>query len=112
MQNGIYHVNFSSSQNSAGTGIVVIKDGSVNGGDDGYLYTGLLLADGNQVSGQLQIKRWNASATSVFGPLDNFGLNLVGTSDDLAGTFTVSGGIAGQYGATISIHGRKLAPAA
>ena len=111
MQNGIYHVNFSSSLSSAGTGIVVIKDGSVNGGDDGYLYTGLLLADGSQVSGKLQIKRWNASATSVFGPLDIFDLNLVGSSDDQMGTFTVSGGIAGQPGATIKIHGRKLAPA-
>lgn len=112
MQNGIYHVTFSSSMGAAGTGIAVIKDGSANGGDDGYLYIGRLLADGNQISGQLQIKRWNPASTSVFGPLSNFGLDLRGTSDAATNTFTVSGGITGQPGPTIKINGRWLAAAA
>jgi T3SS negative regulator,GrlR len=61
MQDGIYHVRFSSSVGSSGEGLVVIKQGSVNGGDGGYLYIGQLIASGGTLSGRLNIKRWNAS---------------------------------------------------
>ena len=110
MQDGIYHVRFSSSQGLAGEGLAVVKAGSVNGGDFGYLYLGQLLADGERVSGQLEIKRWNASAQSVFGPLVNFALTLTGTVN--GESFRVSGGIPGQPNLKISIDGRRLSLAA
>ena len=110
MQNGIYHVRFSSLQGSSGEGLAVVKAGSVNGGDPGYLYLGQLLADGDKISGQLEIKRWNNSVPSIFGPLNNFTLALTGTSS--GDTFTVSGGIQSQPNLKILIAGRRLSQAA
>ena len=110
MQNGIYHVRFSSPQGSAGEGLVVIKDGSVNGGDTGYLYFGQLVADGANVSGQLEIKRWNTTIPSIFGPLNQFTLALAGTTTGDA--FTVGGGMQNQPNLKISITGKKLSDAA
>ena len=112
MQNGIYHVSFSSSVGGAGEGLAVVKDGAVNGGDAGYLYLGQLAASGQTVSGNLQIQRWNPNIVSVFGPLGNFALDLVGQSSAANDGFTVSGGIAGQPHLKITITGRRLAAAA
>lgn len=112
MQNGIYHVRFSSSVGGAGEGLAVVKDGAVNGGDAGYLYLGQLMAAGQALSGQLQVQRWNPNTISVFGPLGNFALDLAGEVSAANDGFTVSGGIAGQPNLKITIMGRRLAAAA
>ena len=112
MQNGIYHVRFSSSVGGAGDGLAVVKDGAVNGGDTGYLYRGQLAASGQTVSGNLQVQRWNPSTVSVFGPLGDFALHLMGQSSAANDSFTVSGGVAGQPNLKITITGRRLAAAA
>ena len=110
MQNGIYHVRFASARASAGEGLVVVKDGSVNGGDAGYLYIGALREDAGQVHGKLRVQRWNAGHVSVFGPLSNFDLALTGRAAN--GDFTVSGSVPDQPQMRITIHGRRLAEAA
>lgn len=111
MQDGIYHVRFSSSVGSAGEGLVVIKQTSVNGGDVGYLYIGQLTDNGGTLSGHLNIKQWNPGQVSVFGPLNNFQLQLSGQA--VAGnSFTVSGGISSQPNLKITITGRFLSAAA
>ena len=112
MHNGIYHVRFSSSVGGAGEGLAVVKDGAVNGGDAGYLYLDQLAASGQTVSGNLQVQRWNPSTVSVFGPLSNFALDLVGQSSAANDGFTVIGGVAGQPNLKITITGRRLAAAA
>ena len=106
MQDGIYHVRFSSPQGSSGEGLIVVKSGAVNGGDASYLYLGQMLADGDKVSGQLDIKRWNNGAPSIFGPLGNFALYLTGTVNGEA--FKVTGGVNGQPNLKITIDGRRL----
>lgn len=111
MQDGIYHVHFSSSIGGSGEGLVVIKQGSVNGGDAGYLYIGQLGADGEALSGCLNIKRWNPGHVSVFGPLEKFDLQLSG-KNSAGGSFSVTGGIPSQPGVSITIAGRFLSAAA
>lgn len=110
MQDGIYHVRFSSPQGSSGEGLAVVKAGSVNGGDAGYLYLGQLLADGSKVSGQLEIKRWNNGATSIFGSLIRFVLDLTGTTGPEV--FSVSGTMSGHANLSISISGRRISDVA
>ena len=111
MKDGIYHVKFASTMGAAGEGLVVVKDGSVNGGDAGYLYQGALNSDPTgQVHGQLQVQRWNAGHVSVFGPLSNFALDLRGQAANDG--FTVSGGVPGHPNMKITISGRMLAKAA
>lgn len=106
MQNGIYHVQFHSTQGASGEGLVVVKDGSINGGDASYLYLGQLQTEGEQLSGQLDIKQWNSQAPSIFGPLGNFSLSLTGvvSGDNLR----ISGGVVGQADLAIRITGRRL----
>jgi len=111
MQDGIYHVRFSSSVGSSGEGLIVVKQGTVNGGDAGYLYIGQLVISGETLSGQLNVKRWNSGHVSVFGPLDNFDLQCSG-KENSGGAFTVTGGIPSQPGLSITIAGRFLSPAA
>jgi hypothetical protein len=111
MKDGIYHVKFASPTGATGEGLVVVKEGSVNGGDAGYLYQGTLDNDaGGQVRGQLRVHRWNVGHVSIFGPLGNFALNLSGHAAN--DSFTVSGGVPGHPNMKISISGRMLAMAA
>jgi hypothetical protein len=111
MQDGIYHVRFSGSTHISGEGLVVIKQGTVNGGDPGYLYVGSMVANGDSLTCQLHVCRWNKATASVFGPLDKFDLQLSGKATP-AQAFTVTGSMQGNPAMTITIAGRYLAPAA
>jgi len=106
MQEGIYHVNFSTSVGGEGWGIVVIKQGAVKGGDSGYLYIGNMAEQGDKLAGQLQISRWNPGHVSVFGPLEKFDLHLDG--ENTPSGFIVQGGTASMPGVAITIKGRYL----
>lgn len=112
MPNGIYHVRFSSSVGGSGEGLVVIKQGSVNGGDVACLYVGQIVMNGEVLSGRLNVKRWNPDQVSVFGPLDDFELQLSGKTTAAGNSFTASGSITSQPGLTIAIAGRFLSAAA
>lgn len=109
MKPSIYHVKFVSAQKSYGEGLAVFKDGTVNGGDNGYLYLGSYQESGGTVTAKLKIKKWNPGVVSVFGNISEFNLDLSGTLT--ADTFTVKGGIPQMLGATIVIEGRRIADA-
>ena len=112
MNNGIYHVRFSSSNRSVGEGLAVFKDGAVNGGDQGYLYSGRYNLSANVITGDLTVSRWNAGHTSVFGPLSTFTLSLKGGMSPDGSSFSVNGSSPDVPGATITINGRRLQDAA
>ena len=106
MRDGMYHVIFSSAQ-GAGEGLAVFKGESVNGGDDGYLYTGPKTQKGDAFKSTLTIKKWKQDAQSIFGNVQQFTLNLEGR-DSPGGGFEASGHVVGQPDARISIRGRFL----
>jgi hypothetical protein len=107
MKQGIYHVTFHSSSNQVGEGLAVFKDGTVNGGDPGYLYLGEYKVLGDQVNGSLRVKRWNPGVTSVFGNISEFQLTVAGKVTNSGANFDVQGGT-GQQGMNVSIRGRWL----
>lgn len=110
MIEGIYHVRFSSRSHEFGTGVVVLKGRSINGGDHGYLYSGSLAEQDNTFTATLRIERWNPGAQSVFGPLDKIALELSGNfSGDH--NFIARGHVAEHDEQKIDIHGKFLAPA-
>lgn len=111
MKSGIYHVQFSSSSRAAGEGLAVFKDGAVNGGDIGYVYTGTFTAENGTFLSHLQIKKWNPNVVSVFGPIPDFVLDLTGTFAADLSTFTAGGGIRQLPGLAITIRGRRIADA-
>ncbi|MCG8526202.1 MAG: hypothetical protein MI748_07485 [Opitutales bacterium] len=108
MTPGIYHVKFSSSIQAHGEGMAVINNGTVNGGDVGYVYTGNFIEESGGVSSTLRIKKWNQNITSVFGPYPEFTLNLKGSLSPDQKTFQVSGSSPQIQGATINIHGFRV----
>ncbi|QVX13919.1 hypothetical protein DB356_03965 [Pseudomonas congelans] len=71
MKDGLYAVNFKSSSQDFGSGVLSVKNGSVNGGDHGYFYQGQIVKNESKLSGTIQIKQWNRSVPSVFGPIPN-----------------------------------------
>jgi len=107
MQNGIYRVDFRSGRRIGAPGLAVLKDGSVNGGDDGFIYRGTYQVEGEQVTSQIYVSKHNPGAQSVFGPIDNYTLALTGTTG--SNNFTLSGSVTGRQGLTIEIRGTRLA---
>lgn len=107
MLSGIYLISFAANSNRVGEGILVVKDGSVNGGDASYLYRGHFDYYGEDVKASIEVRHYRGPLNAVLGPLKQFNLTLSGkTSGD---NFQVSGGIPSMSGATISITGSMIA---
>lgn len=86
MQNGLYKVSFITPKGQ-GTGVVVITDGSIKGGDASMYYTGTFEEKNNQVTGKLRVRKHSdvPGIVSVFG-LDDIHLSLQGTSTNTSAT--------------------------
>jgi len=114
MLEGIYEVTFyqsSDRQADYGNGIVTIKDGAMNGGDEGYIYSGKLTESDNRVTGRLAVSKWSQASASVFYGLDNYELDFTGDrgdGDSLDGWATVVGAL----GKTLFISAHRIGDAA
>ncbi len=113
MTPGIYLIGFRSNLMDFGSGLVVVDDGTIHGGDANYAYRGRYqvggtLLTGTTVTAQIHVSHHTGPLNSVFGPLREFDLNLTGSADE--NSFTLSGPIAGHPQYTISIKGDKKAP--
>ncbi|HWJ18239.1 MAG TPA: GrlR family regulatory protein [Geobacterales bacterium] len=62
-----------------GTGIVVLEDGNVSGGDTVIAYSGCYKQDGDAFSADIAIKRHTPGQLSVFG-IDDVDISLTGKS--------------------------------
>lgn len=94
MIDGLWTVEFSSSLGLFGSGVVVMKDKRILGGDVGYYYHGNidLLADGT-LTGKLTVTRYDKNIISVFGDIDEFSFNFTGTL--LADEFMIEANLKG-----------------
>jgi hypothetical protein len=74
MENGIYRVDFQPSDggDGVGSGLVVVQNGYVNGGDLGYIYRGMEITTGENIISKIHVSRHDASHQSIFGSLANF----------------------------------------
>lgn len=86
MQNGLYKASFQTPMGQ-GTGVVVIADGSVKGGDSLMCYTGTFQEANNQFTATLHVRKHSdvAGMFSVFG-LNDVHLTLQGTTTDTSAT--------------------------
>lgn len=111
MKEGIYQVSFLSSQYICGQGILVVKNGTVNGGDSGFIYSGHLVNRQGKWLVELKVKQWNQRVDSIFGAIEQFQLTLeaklLGN-----GNFTATGCIFNWPQARLTIEGQYLAQAA
>jgi hypothetical protein len=109
MDDGIYHVEFMSAHARMGEGIVVVSQGTLNGGDlRGYTYQGRLRITGHTFTGRLRIARFHPQAQSVFGPVGDFDLDIAGSVTPSSSAVHIAGTMAGQPQHRISIIGRKV----
>lgn len=109
MTDGIYEVNFRSSIQDFGSGLIVIKSGAVNGGDAHFLYRGTIAGDTGEVSANIAVDQWKAGNRSVVG-IRNFNITFTGTIDN--DTLKLSGRVESQPQLVITVTGRRVADAA
>lgn len=94
MKNGKYIAQFSSNVGGFGNGVVEVNDGRVAGRDDQYRYDGQFNAMDDKVHASITVQRLTPSATSIFGPVDRFSLDLEGEE---SGTMvTLKGSVVGR----------------
>ena len=62
-----------------GTGVVVLKDGKLTGGDTVLAYTGTYIQNGDRFSASVMTQRHTPGQPSVFG-IDNVDLTVIGKS--------------------------------
>jgi len=107
MTSGIFVATFSAGYTTIGEGIVVVKDGFVNGGDATYFYRGTFIDYGDDLKATVEVKHYRGPLNSVLGPLKQYTLSLSGkrSGDD----FELTGGIENMPGAKITIRGTKIA---
>lgn len=107
MTNGIFHVDFRASTGDSGDGLVVVKDGAVNGGDTHYLYQGTVPTSSGPIDSQFTVSKWRDGNTNVVG-VDNYTLNAKGHVDYEKGFLELQGSVDGAPHLTIEIKGSRI----
>ncbi|WP_367575446.1 GrlR family regulatory protein [Pelagibius sp.] len=108
MLSGLFGVDFQASNRDFGSGIVVIDNGRVNGGDGSYFYQGRFDNYGGKVRATIEVTHYRGTPNSVMGPISRFTLNLSGTSDDSG--FDLQGSSQSIPNVSIKMRGRRVAP--
>lgn len=78
MFNGLWTIEFISTMNRFGAGVLVLNNGRLLGGDNGYYYLGNYDVKDNNIQGNVAITRFNKNIISVFGDVDQFSLTFDG----------------------------------
>lgn len=102
MKDGIYFVVFSSNQNDVGNGTVVVRDGSVNGGDFGFTYQGKV--DGAKLD--LHVFQHNPNAQNIFHGVKEYTINL--SIAEVSDGYSLSGSVNGIAGAILTVKAKKI----
>ena len=104
MYDGLWVIEFKTAM-GFGSGVLVFNGTQVMGGDYGYYYSGQINTTGN-MSGEVNIVRFNPNAISVFGKHDSFTLLLKdGTINETS--FTANATVKGAEHLSIKVTGKK-----
>lgn len=79
MLNGLWTVEFISTLNLVGKGVLVFSNDRLLGGDSGYYYSGNFSVDNNKITGTIDVTRYDTNSVSVFGDIGDFSLSFEGT---------------------------------
>lgn len=105
MVEGLWTVEFMTQGNRYGRGVIVLNEGRILGGDNGYYYSGTYQVVENRIQATANIIRYSLQSISVFGSVDVIQLEFSGQIDD--NQFSGSGNIAGDPTLQIRIVGKK-----
>lgn len=92
MIEGLWTIEFAS-PTGFGTGVIVLTDKRLLGGDEGYYYSGEYAVDDHHIRGKADIVRFDRNYLSIFGDMDSFTVDLDGeiSEDSIVGVAQVSG---------------------
>ena len=107
MAGGIFSVDFRANTGDYGSGLLVVKDGTVNGGDPHYLYQGRVPTASGPFESDFIVTKWRDGNTNITG-IDNYTLNAKGRVDYEAGIVELRGAVVGAPQLTIELKGRKI----
>ncbi|MYD30895.1 MAG: hypothetical protein F4142_11150 [Nitrospira sp. SB0675_bin_23] len=79
---GLWTIEFISTLHLVGSGVVVLNDKRLLGGDEGYYYSGHYDTENGQFSGTIDVTRYNLKSLSVFGDIGQYTLKLEGQVQD------------------------------
>lgn len=88
-----------------GSGVLVLSEGRLLGGDAGYYYTGNYSIDGDRFEGTLNVIRFDNSCISVFGDLENISLSYTGNISEYE--FSAIASMSSDPGLQMSVTGNK-----
>jgi hypothetical protein len=97
LKNGLWTVSFKNRitpTNGMGSGVVVIKDNKIVGGDSGFYYYGKYDTDNkkNSLIGTIKIVQYNQNNVSIFGNLLNFSIDISMSQEDIKDNFFIARG--------------------
>jgi len=104
-ENGLWTVEFSSTLNLFGTGVVVLNNTRLLGGDVGYYYSGTYYISGKTIEAKIDVTRFDKNAISVFGNLDQFSLTF--TANLSNGEFNGIASLVGSPDLKLQVRGKK-----
>ncbi len=89
---GLWTIDFISTLHLVGSGVAVLNDKRILGGDEGYYYSGRYNTENGQFSGTIHVTRYNPKSLSVFGDIGQYTLKLEGKVQDrqIEGTATMA----------------------
>lgn len=79
---GLWTIEFISTLHLLGSGVVVLNDKRILGGDEGYYYSGRYDTQNGRFSGTIDVTRYNPKSLSVFGDIGQYTLKLEGKVHD------------------------------
>lgn len=74
MVEGLWTVEFISTMNLFGNGVLVLSNNRLLGGDAGYYYSGQYNINNGNISGEVKVTRYDEKSISVFGDTPQFSL--------------------------------------
>ena len=108
MQNGTYRVEFIT-KNGTGTGVVIIHDGQVRGGDSSMVYVGTMSQEGKTVTAQVkaEVHSQVAGMASVFG-VNTVNITLTGQAGNVEDSLLLEGSAKEAPGVEFKAYMKRL----
>lgn len=105
MFDGLWIIKFLSVNDLYGSGVLIINENRLLGGDDSYYYSGSCQINQKKIDGKVHVIKYDPNGISVFGEIDHFEITFSGNIDD--NNLDVSGNITNSPESTINIVGTK-----
>ena len=107
MQDGMYWLRLVA-YDKVEEGVAVLRQGLVNGGGPGYVWSGRLVEEQGALRGTLLVRKWNPQATPDLGMFKTANLDVAGRFDAAARALELVGHAHGHHVVRLHIGGQWI----